>query len=164
MVSSVWSSDRHALLASPLFPQLGASQKMQVLVLLLASVGTCLGLLVAAAAGTTPARPDPPSVQPIHQRQKRDWIWNQMHIDEEKNTSLPHYVGKVRLRPQSRRGGNSRRPTVVVVVVGQLATHTVLAVGVGPMAVKVMVVEQIQLVEVVMTLKGKAVVETVKGR
>lgn len=140
---------------------------MQVLVLLLASVGTCLGLLVAAAAGTTPARPDPPSVLPIHRRQKRDWIWNQMHIDEEKNTSLPHYVGKVRLRPQSRRGGNGRRPTVVVVVVvvvGQLATHTMLAVGVGPMAVKVMVVEQIQLVEVVMTLKGKAVVETVKGR
>uniref|UniRef100_A0A452QR89 Cadherin-5 n=1 Tax=Ursus americanus TaxID=9643 RepID=A0A452QR89_URSAM len=69
---------------------------MQVLVLLLASVGTCLGLLVAAAAGTTPARPDPPSVLPIHRRQKRDWIWNQMHIDEEKNTSLPHYVGKIK--------------------------------------------------------------------
>ncbi|KAF3817777.1 hypothetical protein GH733_013064 [Mirounga leonina] len=68
---------------------------MQVLLLLLASAGTCLGLLVATAAATSPAQPDSPGLLPTHRRQKRDWIWNQMHIDEEKNTSLPHYVGKV---------------------------------------------------------------------
>ena len=77
---------------------------MQVLVVLLAAGGTCLGLLAAAAAAINPGRPNTPSSLPIHRRQKRDWIWNQMHIDEEKNGSLPHYVGKVRLRPQSRRG------------------------------------------------------------
>lgn len=85
-----------------------------------------------------------------------------MHIDEEKNTSLPHYVGKVRLGPWSRRGGRSGRPTVMVVV-GPLVTHSVLAVRVGPMAVKVMVVERIELVEMVMTLKGKAVMGTADG-
>lgn len=30
-----------------------------------------------------------------HKRQKRDWIWNQMHIKEEIDTPLPHHVGKV---------------------------------------------------------------------
>lgn len=75
---------------------------MQVFVMLLAAGGTCLGLLAAAAV--KPDQPNPPSSLPIHRRQKRDWIWNQMHIDEEKNGSLPHYVGKVRLRPQSGRG------------------------------------------------------------
>nr|XP_045746953.1 cadherin-5 [Mirounga angustirostris] len=69
---------------------------MQVLLLLIASAGTCLGLLVATAAATSPARPDSPGLLPTHRRQKRDWIWNQMHIDEEKNTSLPHYVGKIK--------------------------------------------------------------------
>ncbi|NXS26106.1 CADH5 protein, partial [Pomatostomus ruficeps] len=30
-----------------------------------------------------------------HKRQKRDWIWNQMHIKEEIDTPLPHHVGKI---------------------------------------------------------------------
>ncbi|NWV00630.1 CADH5 protein, partial [Upupa epops] len=30
-----------------------------------------------------------------HQRQKRDWIWNQMHIKEEIDAPLPHHVGKI---------------------------------------------------------------------
>lgn len=30
-----------------------------------------------------------------HKRQKRDWIWNQLHIQEELDTPLPHHVGKV---------------------------------------------------------------------
>uniref|UniRef100_A0A8C5UYL6 Cadherin-5 n=1 Tax=Microcebus murinus TaxID=30608 RepID=A0A8C5UYL6_MICMU len=68
---------------------------MQGLMMLVATSGACLGLLAAAAAaaaaGATPAQGDP-----THRRQKRDWIWNQMHIDEEKNTSLPHYVGKIK--------------------------------------------------------------------
>lgn len=75
---------------------------MQVLVMLLAAAGTYLGLLTAATAASNPGRQDTPSTLPLHRRQKRDWIWNQMHIDEEKNGSLPHYVGKVRLRPRSR--------------------------------------------------------------
>lgn len=63
---------------------------MQRLTELATALGTFLGLLaVAAMAG--------PNILPVHQRQKRDWIWNQMHIDEEKNESLPHYVGKVSL-------------------------------------------------------------------
>lgn len=88
-----------------------------MLMMLLAAVGTCPGLLVAAAAGVNSAQLDTPGMLPTHRRQKRDWIWNQMHIDEEKNSSLPHYVGKVRLRPQDRRGLCSRGPTVTVVVV-----------------------------------------------
>ncbi|XP_059940466.1 cadherin-5 [Mesoplodon densirostris] len=69
---------------------------MQMFVMLLAAGGTCLGLLAAAAAAVNPGRPNTPSSLPIHRRQKRDWIWNQMHIDEEKNGSLPHYVGKIK--------------------------------------------------------------------
>ncbi|XP_062967703.1 cadherin-5 [Cynocephalus volans] len=67
--------------------------------MLVAVLGACLGSLVAAAAataGTNPAQLDTPSMLPTLRRQKRDWIWNQMHIDEERNTSLPHYVGKIK--------------------------------------------------------------------
>ncbi|XP_004690559.1 PREDICTED: cadherin-5 [Condylura cristata] len=69
---------------------------MQRLTVLLAAVGACLGLLGAATGGASPAPLDPPGMQPTHQRQKRDWIWNQLYIDEERNDSLPHYVGKVK--------------------------------------------------------------------
>lgn len=69
---------------------------MRLPLILLAAAGTCLGLLTAAAASTDPAQLDSPGMLPTHRRQKRDWIWNQMHIDEEKNTSLPHYVGKIK--------------------------------------------------------------------
>ncbi|KAF6076898.1 cadherin 5 [Phyllostomus discolor] len=69
---------------------------MRLPLILLAAVGACLGLLTAAAASADPAQLDSPSMLPTHRRQKRDWIWNQMHIDEEKNTSLPHYVGKIK--------------------------------------------------------------------
>ncbi|XP_076988742.1 cadherin-5 [Tamandua tetradactyla] len=71
---------------------------MQTLMILVATLGTCLSLMAAAAAaaGANTAQLDSPSRLPAHQRQKRDWIWNQMHIDEEKNTSLPHYVGKIK--------------------------------------------------------------------
>lgn len=64
--------------------------------MLLATVGTCPDLLVATATSAHPAQLDTPSVLPALRRQKRDWIWNQMHIDEEKNSSLPHYVGKIK--------------------------------------------------------------------
>ncbi|XP_051702818.1 cadherin-5 isoform X1 [Oryctolagus cuniculus] len=66
--------------------------------MLVTALGACLGLLVAviAAAGANPSELDTPSLLPAHRRQKRDWIWNQMHIDEEKNTSLPHHVGKIK--------------------------------------------------------------------
>ncbi|ELW56766.1 Cadherin-5 [Tupaia chinensis] len=67
--------------------------------MLVATLGTCLGLLAAAAIaviGANSAYLDISGMLPIHWRQKRDWIWNQMHIDEEKNTSLPHYVGKIK--------------------------------------------------------------------
>uniref|UniRef100_A0A2I2YQF8 Cadherin 5 n=1 Tax=Gorilla gorilla gorilla TaxID=9595 RepID=A0A2I2YQF8_GORGO len=72
---------------------------MQRLMMLLATSGTCLGLLAVAAvaaAGANSAQRDSHSLLPTHRRQKRDWIWNQMHIDEEKNTSLPHHVGKIK--------------------------------------------------------------------
>uniref|UniRef100_A0A8D2DBX0 Cadherin-5 n=1 Tax=Sciurus vulgaris TaxID=55149 RepID=A0A8D2DBX0_SCIVU len=70
---------------------------MQTLTMLVAALGAYLGLLVAAAvADSDPTQPDTPGMLPIHRRQKRDWIWNQMHIDEEKNTSLPHHVGKIK--------------------------------------------------------------------
>ncbi|KAI4558851.1 hypothetical protein MJT46_013493 [Ovis ammon polii x Ovis aries] len=70
---------------------------MQALVMLLAAGGTCyLGLLAAAAAATNPGQPNALGSLPAHRRQKRDWIWNQMHIDEERNDSLPHYVGKIK--------------------------------------------------------------------
>lgn len=65
---------------------------MRVLVVLFVTVGTGLGL----RAGAGSAQRDPPGRLPTHRRQKRDWIWNQMHIDEEKNSSLPHYVGKIK--------------------------------------------------------------------
>nr|KAF6318288.1 cadherin 5 [Pipistrellus kuhlii] len=68
---------------------------MHLPLVLLATVGTCLGLLMAAATGTHPAQRDTPSRLPTLQRQKRHWIWNQMHIQEEKNSSLPHHVGKI---------------------------------------------------------------------
>ncbi|XP_048211387.1 cadherin-5 [Perognathus longimembris pacificus] len=64
--------------------------------MLVATLSTYLGLLVAAAmAVPNPPHPDGFHLRPTHQRQKRDWIWNQMHIDEEKNVSLPHHVGKI---------------------------------------------------------------------
>lgn len=103
---------------------------MQRLMLLLTVVGTPLA---AATTHTNPARPDAPSMLPAHRRQKRDWIWNQMHIDEEKNTSLPHYVGKVRLRPQRRRGLSSRRPMVTE---AKTATDVVVVIGVGMKAIR----------------------------
>lgn len=60
-------------------------------------MGTFLGLLaVAVMAGPNVPQRDTPNMLPVHHRQKRDWIWNQMHIDEEKNESLPHYVGKIK--------------------------------------------------------------------
>uniref|UniRef100_A0A8D0G7V6 Cadherin-5 n=1 Tax=Sphenodon punctatus TaxID=8508 RepID=A0A8D0G7V6_SPHPU len=31
----------------------------------------------------------------IHKRMRRDWIWNQMHIMEERIDQLPHHVGKL---------------------------------------------------------------------
>ncbi|XP_055992802.1 cadherin-5 [Sorex fumeus] len=69
---------------------------MQLLLLLLMAGGACLSLLAAVTAGGSSTNLDTPSLEPIHRRQKRDWIWNQMHIDEEKNSSLPHYVGKIK--------------------------------------------------------------------
>lgn len=99
--------------SDPAFPP----GKMQVLVMLLATGATYyLGLLAAAAAAVNPGRPDTPGSLPAHRRQKRDWIWNQMHIDEERNDSLPHYVGKVSLGPWSRRGLGGRQPTALVVM------------------------------------------------
>ncbi|KAI4534289.1 hypothetical protein MG293_015149, partial [Ovis ammon polii] len=79
-------------------PELGLPPgKMQALVMLLAAGGTCyLGLLAAAAAAANPGQPNALGSLPAHRRQKRDWIWNQMHIDEERNDSLPHYVGKIK--------------------------------------------------------------------
>ncbi|KAF7242793.1 Cadherin-5 [Varanus komodoensis] len=32
----------------------------------------------------------------IHKRMKREWIWNNMHIDENLNKSLPHIFGKIK--------------------------------------------------------------------
>lgn len=69
---------------------------MHLPLILLATVGTCLGLLMAAATGDSPAQLDTPSMLSAHRRQKRHWIWNEMHIDEEKNNSLPHHVGKIK--------------------------------------------------------------------
>lgn len=90
---------------------------MQALVMLLAAGGTCyLGLLAAAAAAANPGQPNALGSLPAHRRQKRDWIWNQMHIDEERNDSLPHYVGKVSLRTRSKRGLSGRRPAALVVM------------------------------------------------
>ncbi|XP_021025586.1 cadherin-5 [Mus caroli] len=70
---------------------------MQRLTELATALGAFLGLLaVAAMAGPNFPQIDTPNMLPAHHRQKRDWIWNQMHIDEEKNESLPHYVGKLK--------------------------------------------------------------------
>lgn len=103
---------------SPLPSELGLPPgKMQALVMLLAAGGTCyLGLLAAAAAAANPGQPNALGSLPAHRRQKRDWIWNQMHIDEERNDSLPHYVGKVSLRTRSKRGLSGRRPAALVVM------------------------------------------------
>lgn len=70
--------------------------KMHMLLVLLAAVGTCLGLLVATATSANLAQLDTPSWLPTLRRQKRDWIWNQMYIDEEKTLPLPHHVGKIK--------------------------------------------------------------------
>ncbi|XP_006978546.2 cadherin-5 isoform X2 [Peromyscus maniculatus bairdii] len=70
---------------------------MRRLTELAAALGTLLGLLaVAATADFNLPQLDTPGKLPAHRRQKRAWIWNQMHIDEEKNSSLPHYVGKIK--------------------------------------------------------------------
>ncbi|XP_048371915.1 cadherin-5 [Sphaerodactylus townsendi] len=31
----------------------------------------------------------------VHKRFRREWIWNKMHISEEKNETLPHHVGRI---------------------------------------------------------------------
>ncbi|XP_054856882.1 cadherin-5 [Eublepharis macularius] len=31
----------------------------------------------------------------VHKRLRREWIWNKMHISEEKNETLPHHVGRI---------------------------------------------------------------------
>lgn len=86
----------------PLSPRSVPPGRMQRLTELATALGTFLGLLaVAAMAGPNYPQKDTLSMLPVHHRQKRDWIWNQMHIDEEKNNSLPHYVGKVSLGLQS---------------------------------------------------------------
>lgn len=78
---------------------------MQLFPMLLITGGICLGLLAVATARDHPSKLDTSGLKPSHRRQKRDWIWNQMHIDEEKNSSLPHYVGKVRLRLGGKEAG-----------------------------------------------------------
>ncbi|XP_037672148.1 cadherin-5 isoform X2 [Choloepus didactylus] len=67
---------------------------MQTLMMLVATLGISVCLVATASSHTVQL--DSPGRLPAHQRQKRDWIWNQMHIDEEKNASLPHYVGKIK--------------------------------------------------------------------
>ncbi|XP_004843169.1 cadherin-5 isoform X2 [Heterocephalus glaber] len=65
--------------------------------MLTTALGTYMGLLVAASvAGCDPTQLDTLSLPCIHRRQKRDWIWNQMHVDEEKTDPLPYYVGKLK--------------------------------------------------------------------
>ncbi|KAM6223757.1 cadherin-5 [Rhynchocyon petersi] len=72
------------------------SGKGQTLRMLATMVGAYLGLLAAAAVmGSEFVQQDTSNILAAHKRQKRDWIWNQMHIDEEKNSTLPHYVGKI---------------------------------------------------------------------
>lgn len=73
--------------------------------MLLSALGACLSLLTAAAAmtGADPAQLDTPSLLLSHRRQKRAWIWNQMHIQEEQNSSLPHYVGKIKSSVNSKK-------------------------------------------------------------
>lgn len=86
---------------------------MQRLTELATALGTFLGLLaVAAMAGPNFPQIDTHNMLPAHHRQKRDWIWNQMHIDEEKNESLPHYVGKVSLGLQG--DGHYKHWTIVM--------------------------------------------------
>lgn len=48
-----------------------------------------------AEGGSQKSTPNLCSDDASHKRQKRDWIWNQMHIKEEIDTPLPHHVGKV---------------------------------------------------------------------
>ncbi|XP_006863694.1 PREDICTED: cadherin-5 [Chrysochloris asiatica] len=72
------------------------SGKMQTLRMVFIALGICLGLLATSIGTTDVAQLDMPSKLPSHQRQKRDWIWNQMHIAEEKTAPLPHYVGKIK--------------------------------------------------------------------
>ncbi|XP_074059294.1 cadherin-5 [Macrotis lagotis] len=40
--------------------------------------------------------------QDVRPRFKRDWIWNQMHIQEEMTSKLPHHVGKITSSVNSR--------------------------------------------------------------
>ncbi|EHB07324.1 Cadherin-5 [Heterocephalus glaber] len=79
------------------YDRLVLPRKKQRLTMLTTALGTYMGLLVAASvAGCDPTQLDTLSLPCIHRRQKRDWIWNQMHVDEEKTDPLPYYVGKLK--------------------------------------------------------------------
>ncbi|XP_051831043.1 cadherin-5 isoform X1 [Antechinus flavipes] len=66
----------------------------QILILFLAAA--CNNVIRAyAEAKTFPLELPLSGAQDVRPRFKRDWIWNQMHIQEEMTGTLPHLVGKI---------------------------------------------------------------------
>ncbi|XP_044519171.1 cadherin-5 [Gracilinanus agilis] len=66
----------------------------QILLILL--VTACRNVMRASAETEDFSQTSPLSrAQDVRPRIKRDWIWNQMHIQEEMAGTLPHHVGKI---------------------------------------------------------------------
>ncbi|XP_036606053.1 cadherin-5 [Trichosurus vulpecula] len=65
-----------------------------ILIIFLAAACRSVIRASAEAQGFSQGRPLS-GVQDVHPRFKRDWIWNQMHIQEEMPGNLPHHVGKI---------------------------------------------------------------------
>lgn len=61
------------------------------------AVTTVSGLLVVEADNPAPIRTARRETQSVLSRQKRDWIWNSLYVEEEKPAPVAYKIGQVGL-------------------------------------------------------------------
>lgn len=64
---------------------------------ILPAVTNVSGLLVVEEEKPVPVRTSRRKTQPILSRQKRDWIWNSLYVEEEKPAPNAYKIGQVGL-------------------------------------------------------------------
>lgn len=61
------------------------------------AITTVSGLLVVEAENPVPIRTARKETQSVLSRQKRDWIWNSLYVEEEKPAPVAYKIGQVGL-------------------------------------------------------------------
>lgn len=61
------------------------------------AVTSVSGLLVVEEENLVPVRTARRETQPVLSRQKRDWIWNSLYVEEEKPAPIAYKIGQVGL-------------------------------------------------------------------